>query len=263
MMTTEICRESPVGNAAGSPKACLDPLLGRDYTKHMSKPDPCPASPGSNGGEPRLSRACVGRFSLYLRHLERFHHEGVQTVSSSQLGVALGITDAQVRKDLAYLGNLGHPGIGYPAQDLMNALRVRLGIDRQWAAVVVGVGNLARALLRYRGFEKQGFRFAALFDADPSKVGLCVDGLEIYPPERMAEIIQKTGAELGVVAVPAEAAQTVANTLVAAGIRGILNFAPTTLHLPPTVKLVAVDLAVQLEQLAFLVHLGQEKAETR
>ncbi len=223
----------------------------------MSKSD---STTSNNGGEPRLSRASVGRFSLYLRHLERFYREGIPTVSSGQLGVALGITDAQVRKDLAYLGNLGQPGIGYPAQELMTALRIRLGIDRQWPAVVVGVGNLARALLRYRGFEKQGFSFVALFDADVSKVGQMVDGLEINPPERMAEIIRKTGAQLGVVAVPAEAAQNVANALVEAGIRGILNFAPTVLHLPRHVSLVAVDLAVQLEQLAFLVHLAEGKA---
>jgi redox-sensing transcriptional repressor len=227
----------------------------------MGKADITPISSGGNGGEQRLSPASVGRFSLYLRHLERFHREGVQTVSSGQLGIALGITDAQVRKDLAYLGNLGQPGIGYPAQELMAALRIRLGIDRQWSAVVVGIGNLARALLRYRGFEKQGFCFVALFDADPVKVGQFVDGLEIHPLERMAEIIHKNSAELGVVAVPAEAAQTVANALVAAGIRGILNFAPTVLHLPAGVSLVAVDLAIQLQQLAFRVHLGQEKPE--
>lgn len=229
----------------------------------MSKADMPSLPPSANCGEPRLSRASVGRFSLYLRHLERFQHEGIQTVSSGQLGVALGITDAQVRKDLAYLGNLGQPGIGYPAQELMAALRMRLGINRQWSAVVVGVGNLARALLRYRGFEKQGFCFVALFDADPNLIGQKVDGLEIYPPERMAEIIHKSGAELGVVAVPAEAAQNVANALVEAGIRGILNFAPTVLHLPPRISLVAVDLAVQLEQLAFLVHLSDEKPEAR
>jgi redox-sensing transcriptional repressor len=222
------------------------------------------ATAGS-GGEPRLSRASVGRFSLYLRHLQRFRQEGVQTVSSGQLGEALGITDAQVRKDLAYLGNLGHPGVGYPAADLIAALRNRLGIDREWPAVVVGVGNLARALLRYRGFEEQGFRFVALFDADAGKVGQTVDGLKIHATERMAEIIKKTGAELGVVAVPAEAAQTVTDALVASGIRGILNFAPTGLRLPAGVSLVAVDLAVQLEQLAFLVHLtqGSEKLDTR
>ncbi len=225
----------------------------------MSKPEHHLASPGGNGAEHRLSRASVGRFSLYLRHLERFHREGMQTVSSGQLGVALGITDAQVRKDLSCLGNLGQPGIGYPAQELITALRNRLGIDKQWLVVVVGVGNLARALLRYGGFERQGFCFVALFDSDSAKVGQMVDGLEIHSSDQMAETVRQTGAELGVVAVPAEAAQDVADALVAAGIRGILNFAPTALRLPPGVSLVAVDLAVQLEQLAFLV---QEKAKT-
>src|SRR5579862_470399 len=146
----------------------------------MGKADITPISPGGNGGEPRLSPASVGRFSLYLRHLERFHREGVQTVSSGQLGIALGITDAQVRKDLAYLGNLGLPGIGYPIEELIAALRHKLGIDRSWSVAVVGVGNLARALLRYRGFQQQGFRIVALFDADSTKVGQKVEGLSVH-----------------------------------------------------------------------------------
>jgi len=210
------------------------------------------------GCEHRLSRASVHRFSLYLRHLERIHQEGSQKVSSSQVGEALGINDAQVRKDLAYLGNLGQPGIGYFIPDLVAALRHRLGIDRPWPAVLVGVGNLARALLRYRGFQRQGFTFVALFDADAGKVGQEVDGLPIHAPERMAEVIAALHAELAVIAVPGVAAQAVADTLVSAGIRGILNFAPTVLRLPPEVSLVSVDLAVQLEQLAFLVHLSQD-----
>src|SRR3954447_5471344 len=181
----------------------------------------------TGGGESKLSRASVGRFSLYLRHLDRLQREAIATVSSSQLGEALGITDAQVRKDLAYLGNLGQPGIGYSTPELIGALRQRLGVDRPWNAVVVGVGNLARALLRYRGFEQQGFRFVALFDADPAKVGQVVDDLPVYALERMAEVIAAEKAELGVVAVPANAAQEVTDTLVAAGVRGILNFAPT------------------------------------
>src|SRR3954451_10798184 len=119
----------------------------------MSKADSAHSS--GNGGEPRLSRASVHRFSLYLRHLERLYQQNAQKVSSSQLGEALGINDAQVRKDLAYLGNLGQPGIGYLIADLVAALRRRLGIDRPWPAVLVGVGNLARALLRYRGFQRQ------------------------------------------------------------------------------------------------------------
>jgi redox-sensing transcriptional repressor len=224
----------------------------------MSKADPARSHASHSANEARLSRASVHRFSLYLRRLQRFLREGVQTVSSGQLGDALGITDAQVRKDLAYLGNLGQPGIGYPARELIDALRHCLGIDRPWNAVVVGIGNLARALLRYRGFEQQGFQFVALFDSDPSKVGQSVDGLEIISTDQMPEIVARSGAELGVVAVPAEAAQQVADALVNAGIRGILNFAPTALRLPPGVSLVAVDMAVQLEQLAFLVHLNQE-----
>jgi redox-sensing transcriptional repressor len=217
----------------------------------MHKADSSP-----NGGEHRLSRASVHRFSLYLRHVERLLHEGAPKVSSSQLGEALGINDAQVRKDLAYLGNIGQPGIGYHLPDLVVALRRCLGIDRPWPAVLVGVGNLARALLRYRGFQRQGFTFVALIDSDPRKIGQQVDGLTVQPPEQLPEVIAKTKAELAVIAVPGEAAQAVADALVSAGVRGILNFAPTVLRVPPKVSLVSVDLAVQLEQLAFLVHLG-------
>jgi redox-sensing transcriptional repressor len=193
---------------------------------------------------------------LYLRHLEGLRGEGARKVSSGQLGDALGITDAQVRRDLAYLGNLGLPGIGYPVEELIAALRRKLGIDRSWAVAVVGVGNLARALLRYRGFQQQGFRIVALFDADPGKIGQQVEGLVVHSPERMPEVIAATGAELGLLTVPSEAAQPVADALVGAGIRGLLNFAPVVLRLPSTVSLVSVDLAVQMEQLAFLVQLG-------
>ncbi len=223
----------------------------------MSKHDDVTPAPG----EPRLSRASVQRFSLYLRHLERWNQDGQQIVSSGQLGEALAINDAQVRKDLAYLGNLGQPGIGYYTNELIAALRHRLGVDRVWLAVVVGVGNLARALLRYRGFSQQGFQFVGLFDSDKTKVGQVVEGLAVQAPEKLPEVIAATKAELAVVAVPAEMAQGVADALVAAGIKGILNFAPLTLKLPANVSLVTVDLAVQLEQLAFLVHLSPAASE--
>jgi redox-sensing transcriptional repressor len=210
----------------------------------------------TNGSEPRLSRASVGRLSLYLRRLEGLLREGTTKVSSGHLGEALGVTDAQVRKDLAYLGNLGQPGIGYPTQELITAIRRALGIDREWAVALVGVGNLARALLRYRGFPQQGFRIVALFDSDPSKIGQRIDGLAVHALEQMNAVIGSTRAELGMLTVPQEAAQSVADALVSAGIRGILNFAPVVLRLPPSVSLVSVDLAVQLEQLAFLVQLA-------
>src|SRR5437899_1929970 len=158
----------------------------------------------ANGTEPRLSRASVGRLSLYLRGLEGLFREGANTVSSGQLGEALGVTDAQVRKDLAYLGNLGHPGIGYPTQELITAIRRALGIDREWSVALVGVGNLARALLRYRGFRQHGFRIVALFDTDPAKIGQQVDGLEIHGMADLPSILRPTGAELALLTVPSE-----------------------------------------------------------
>lgn len=223
----------------------------------MSKAEPPQTSSDTPPeSEPRLSRASVGRFSLYLRCVERLHQEGVRTVSSSQLGEALGITDAQVRKDLAYLGNLGHRGVGYPTQELSTALRAVLGVNRTWAVVLVGVGNLARALLRYRGFEQHGFQIVALFDADVNKIGQFVENLPVYASSELANVIAATGAELAILTVPSEVAQEAADQLVHAGIKGIMNFAPVVLRLPRHVRLVSVDLAVQMEQLASLVHLG-------
>jgi redox-sensing transcriptional repressor len=222
------------------------------------------ASEDENGKHPtagqdsRMSRASVGRFSLYLRRLEDVLIEGHKRVSSHSLGESLGISDTQIRKDLASLGSLGQPGIGYDVAELIGAIRSTLGIDRTWNAILVGVGNLARALLRYQGFVERGFRIVALFDADPEKVGTTLEGLPIYPPERMKEVIEATGAELGILTVPAHSVQNVADGMIAAGIRGLLNFAPGIVRVPEGVRVVGVDLTVQLEQLAFLVHLGDD-----
>jgi redox-sensing transcriptional repressor len=210
----------------------------------------------THAAEPRPSRASVGRLSLYLRRLEEISRDGERTVSSRQLAEALGVTDAQVRRDLASL-NLGQPGVGYPTQELIAAIRRALGIDRPWRVALVGVGHLARALLRYRGFSERGFRIVALFDTDPAKIDQRLDDLTIHAFEEMAAVVAATKAELGLVAVPAESAQSVADALVAAGVRGVLNFAPVVLRLPPDVSAVSVDLTIQLEQLAFLVQLGK------
>jgi len=206
--------------------------------------------------ESRLSRASVGRLSLYLRRLEEVLRDGTTRVSSSILGDSLGITDTQVRKDLAALGSLGQPGIGYDVAELMQAIKSALGIDRPWSAAMVGVGNLARALLRYHGFAERGFEVVALFDRDVGKVGQTVQGLTIHPTDRMGEVVAATGAELGIITVPADSAQQVADELIAAGIKGLLNFAPGVIRVPSGVSVVPVDLTVQMEQLAFLVHLG-------
>ncbi len=196
--------------------------------------------------------------SLYLRCLENLLRDGTDKVSSRLLGEALGVSDAQIRKDLAYLGNLGHPGIGYAAPELIAAIRRTLGIDRAWPTALVGVGNLARALLRYQGFVERGFRFVALFDTDPAKIGQVIGGLSVQALETMPAVLAATKAELGVLTVPWEAAQSVAEALAAAGIRGVLNFTPQVLRLPAAIRVVSVDLTVQLEQLAFLVQLGGE-----
>jgi redox-sensing transcriptional repressor len=245
------------------PRLNEEPIHGRltvVLLKHRSMSKEGDAAGGRpNGSEPRLSRAGVGRLSLYLRRLEGLLREGTTRVSSSMLGEALGVTDAQVRKDLASLGNLGHPGIGYTAPELVAAIRRVLGLDREWAVALVGVGNLARALLHYHGFVERGFRIVALFDSDPTKVGQRLDDLVIHASDDMARVIRATGAELGVLTVPFRSSQAVADALIAAGIRGLLNFAPAVLRVPPGVSVVSVDLTVQLEQLAFLVQLSDQE----
>jgi len=207
-------------------------------------------------GELRLSRASAARLSLYLRCLEGWRRDGAATVSSRQIAAALGIQDAQVRKDLTHLGSLGQPGVGYRVPQLITAIRRALGIDRTWTAILVGAGNLARALLRYQGFREQGFHIAAVFDSDPSKVGQRVEGVPVRSLDELPARVRELGAELGILTVPAEAAQPVAEALAGAGIRGVLNFAPAVLRLPAGVRLVNVDLAIQLEQLAFQVQMG-------
>lgn len=204
----------------------------------------------------RLSRAAAQRLSLYLRCVSGWPADA-ETVSSGRIAEAVGVSDAQVRRDLAALGHLGQRGVGYDARELASAIRAALGIDRQWRAVLIGVGNLGRALLKYHGFRAQGFAIVGLFDSDPAKVGQEVEGLRVEPVSALAERLAALQAELAVLTVPAETAQAVAEALAAAGIRGILNFAPVVLKLPRHVRLVTVDLAIQLEQLAFQVQHGE------
>jgi redox-sensing transcriptional repressor len=209
----------------------------------------------STRSDQKLSRAAAQRLSLYLRCLNAWTDEN-EKISSGRIAAAVGVTDAQVRRDLAALGHLGQRGIGYDPRELAGAIRAAMGINRPWRAVLVGVGNLGRALLRYQGFRAQGFDIVGLFDTDPAKTGQQVEGLTVEPVERLQTQVAALGAELGVVTVPGDAAQSVAEALVAAGIRGILNFAPVVLKLPPTVRCVTVDLTIQLEQLAFLIQDG-------
>lgn len=208
-------------------------------------------------GDRLAPKAVVGRLSLYLRQLETFQRQGQGTVSSSQLGAPLGISDAQVRKDLAYFGQFGYPGIGYRSEELIPALRHIMGIDREWPLALVGVGNLGRALLKYRVFLSRGFHVVALFDNDPKKIGQVFEGLRVEPVESLRQAVVSQGVSMAVLTVPAEAAQKVAEEMVACGIVGILNFAPVSLIVPPSVSVVGVDLSVQLQHLAYNVQNAQ------
>jgi redox-sensing transcriptional repressor len=200
-----------------------------------------------------VPKAVVSRLSYYLRELQSLMSEGTGTVSSSQLGRRLGFTDAQVRKDLAYFGQFGYPGVGYRCDELIKRIKGILGTDRSWPVALIGVGNLGRALLRYKGFEKQGFSVLVAFDKDPEKVGRTVEGIPVRDLGDLRNEIRARGIRLAIIAVPATEAQMVANEVVAAGVEGVLNFAPVTLLLPNHVSRVGVDLASELEQLSFAV----------
>jgi len=202
---------------------------------------------------PWIPRVAAGRLSRYLRYLEELEARGEATTSSKQLGDALGVTAAQVRKDLGYFGQFGFPGLGYKISQLIPDIRRILGMERTWSVALVGIGNLGNALGRYKGFHAHGFRLSALFDANPRIVGRSVEGLKVHGTDQLERVIRDKGIELAIIAVPAAAAQAVAEQLVRAGIRGIYNFAPVRLSLPPEVAYVSIDLAVELEQLAFLV----------
>ncbi len=197
----------------------------------------------------------VRRLSVYSRCLAQLEEDGVKTISSQELAARFHLNSAQVRKDLAYFGEFGIRGIGYDISTLRAELQRILGVDREWRVVLVGFGNLGSALFHYRGFARQGFRIAAIVDDDPAKVGRPAGGLTILPLAELPRAVKAQGIQIGVVAVPAEVAQGVADRLVAAGVRAILNFAPARVKVPRDVRLQNVDLSIELENLSF--HLAQ------
>jgi redox-sensing transcriptional repressor len=216
----------------------------------MSEGKDKPSEPTPDGAVPK---AVVNRLSLYLRELQHLIRDGHETTSSNQLGSLLGFSDAQVRKDLAYFGHFGYPGIGYRCDELVAAIRRILGTDHGWPVVMVGTGNLGQALLGYRGFGNQNFRIVAAFDVDRAKIGTTINGVPVHHLDDLPAVVNHHKIKLGMIAVPAPAAQNVADRLVSAGIEGIVNFAPVTITLPDGVSQVGVDLAIELEQLSFAV----------
>lgn len=201
-----------------------------------------------------IPNPAVKRLSLYLRQLESFRRKDRRTISSKQLGESLNLTDAQVRKDLAYFGQFGHPGVGYKVEDLIGQVKRILGTDKVWNVLLVGAGNLGRALMAYKGFGAKGFRLVSVFDASAQLAGKKMGSFVVQPMIELAATIQKNQIRLAIIAVPADSAQDVVDQLVEAGIRGILNFAPTSVSVPANIAMNAVDLSVQLEQLSFQVN---------
>ena len=193
----------------------------------------------------------MNRLPRYLQALVGLAGEGTSVASSEELAAAAGVTSAKVRKDLSHLGSYGTRGVGYDIAYLIHQIRRELGLTQDWGIAIAGIGNLGHALANYKGFDARGFRVAALLDVDPAKIGERVGDLEVAHIDRLPEVVRELGIAIGVIATPAAAVQDVGDRMVAAGLRSILNFAPAPLSAPPGVSVRSVDLAVELQILAY------------
>ncbi len=204
------------------------------------------------GTEPHpIPEATVARLPLYLRSLQEITTEGETTVSSERLATMAGVNAAKVRKDLSYFGSYGTRGVGYQVKSLLFEIRLELGLTHDWPCVIAGMGNLGQALANYGGFSDRGFVVAALVDADHEKIGTTVGGIEIEDIESLDAVVRERDITIGIITTPASAAQTVADSMVEAGVISILNFSPTMVSVPPEISVRRVDLAVELQILSF------------
>lgn len=206
-----------------------------------------------------IPRPTLSRLPIYYRWLLRAIEEGKSVISSQQLGASSGIPAAQVRKDLSHLGELGQAGVGYDTRKVAAVLRDLLGLWHEKQAVVVGAGNLGRALAGYPGFERFGLRIVALFDNDPAKIGKEIAGKRVFPMKRLADVVERLQVRMGIVTVPAEQAQAVVDQMVGAGITVVWNFAPTHLQVPSSVLLENEDLAARLATISY--HMKRREAQ--
>lgn len=193
----------------------------------------------------------IERLPIYLRALNRMTLEGREYTSSHELGERLGISSAQIRKDLSHFGEFGKQGTGYHVEYLQEQVRQILHVDEEWAVAVVGMGDLGHALAHYRGFIPRGFRVTCLFDNDPAKIGEKVGDVPIMSMDELSSEIQRQGVKVAMLAVPAETAQQVANELAKAGVRAILNYAPITLAVPPGVHVQYIDPVAHLQHMTY------------
>lgn len=196
----------------------------------------------------------IGRLPLYLRSLQRMSSEGRQVTSSQELGEKLGISAAQIRKDLSQFGEFGKQGTGYDIAYLMKQISQILHVEHEWDVAIVGAGDIGSAVARYKGFSNRGFRVAMVFDNDSQKIGTIIDTFIVQDTEVMVEAIRSAGIKVAMLAVPAEVAQPVAEKLVEAGIRAILNYAPITLNVPPNVYVQYIDPVIHLQRMTYYLQ---------
>jgi redox-sensing transcriptional repressor len=199
----------------------------------------------------KVAESTVRRLSLYLRFLEEFEGQGVETVSSGALASRGSTTSAQVRKDLSFFGSFGKRGLGYPVPELANRLREILGLKQRYQVGMIGAGKIGSALVQYRGFKQRGFDIVAIFDSDPAKIGRQWNGLTIRDIATLESEFARRPMDMAVLVTPAEAAQPVTDRLVALGIKAVLNFAPVQLVVPDDVVVKTVNLALELETLSY------------
>jgi redox-sensing transcriptional repressor len=199
----------------------------------------------------KVAESTVRRLSLYLRFLEEFEGQGVQTVSSGALASRGGTTSAQVRKDLSFFGSFGKRGLGYPVPELADRLREILGLKQRYQVGMIGAGKIGSALVQYRGFKQRGFDIVAIFDSDPAKIGKQWNGLTIQDIATLEEEFARRPLGMAVLVTPADAAQPVTDRLVALGVKAVLNFAPVQLVVPDDVVVKTVNLALELETLSY------------
>ncbi|HXV94160.1 MAG TPA: redox-sensing transcriptional repressor Rex [Pseudonocardia sp.] len=200
-----------------------------------------------------IPEATVARLAVYLRMLGQLAEQGAETVSSEELAAATGVNSAKLRKDLSYVGSYGIRGVGYEVAPLLHHLERTLGLTHRQAVALVGVGNLGHALAGYGGFSGRGFPVSALFDVDPDLVGIHINGILVEHVRSIPQVCRERGVTIGMIATPAAAAQGVCDLLVEGGVQCILNFAPVVLQVPGEVEVRKVDLAVELQILAFHV----------
>ncbi len=199
----------------------------------------------------KVAESTVRRLSLYLRFLEEFEEQGIDTISSEALASRGGTTSAQVRKDLSFFGSFGKRGLGYAVPELAGRLREILGLERRYRVAMIGAGKIGSALVQYRGFKQRGFDIVAIFDADPGKIGRQWNGLAVLDIANLEAELGRQPIDMAVLVTPAEAAQAVADRLVRLGVRAILNFAPLQLAVPNDVVVKTVNLALELETLSY------------